>query len=223
MTSEALDRRENPPPTISSIQIGPAEARLVERGDGRPVIVFGAGFADSLAHRALASRFRVVVCETTDPDARAVGEAAAAWTEGQGLEQIGLIGLGDRAAAAIWCAAKCGEAATSALVLVSPRGLPAGGMEPDEARNDGADALARLLRELPVPKAIVVGTEDPQVPRHGATRLKKGFSKANVILLYGAGAEPSAERPDAFASVVGDFLDRQRRFRVATESVAVQP
>jgi hypothetical protein len=41
------------------------------------------------------------------------------------------------------------------------------------------------------------------------------------VLVYGAGADIAAERPEALAAAAGDFLDRQGRFNLMTESMAL--
>lgn len=186
--------------------------RVVFAGEGPPVIVFAAGFARSAAHRALAARFCVYAYES-GAEARAAGHAAAAWAEAQNFEKIGLIGAGARAGAAIWAAHALGERA-SALVLASPRDLPLGG---------GDDPLAPLLRGVLTAKLILVGDEDGAAPADALSVFKKAFSRANVALIHGAGAEIAHDRPAAFVHISGDFLDRQERFRFMTESVAVSP
>jgi hypothetical protein len=42
------------------------------------------------------------------------------------------------------------------------------------------------------------------------------------VLVYGAGADIVADRPDALASAAGDFFDRQGRFfNLMTETMAL--
>jgi hypothetical protein len=189
--------------------------RLVTAGAGRPVIVFAAGFANSPAHLALAERFRVIVAGESDLSPRGLGEAAAAWAADKGLETVGFLGAGDLAAAALWAASAVGERA-AAVVLVSPD-LPLG----DGVDDDDQAALRAALTEVKTPKAVLIGTRDPAQPRGAPALYRTRLSRANVILVYDAGADISADRPDAFARVAGDFLDRQGRFAFMTETRAL--
>lgn len=186
--------------------------RLVAIGTGRSVVVFASGFASSPAHLALAGRFRVVVADETDLDPRALGEAAAAWAEAEGLETVGFVGAGALASAALWAASAAGERA-SAAVLISPALLLGEGAD---------DPLQPLPTELKTPKAVLIGTLDETQPRDAAALYRTRLSRSNVVLVYGAGGDIAADRPDAFARACGDFLDRQARFAFMTESQALQ-
>lgn len=183
--------------------------RLVVIGNGRPVIVFAAGFASSSAHLALAGRFRVIVSDETGADPRTLGEAAAAWAQAEGLDPVGFVGAAALAPAALWAASAAGERA-SAAVLVSPAlSLDDGELQP-------------LLTELKTPKAVLIGTLDETQPADAAARYRTRLSRSNVVLVYGAGGDVATDRPDAFARACGDFLDRQGRFAFVTDSVALQ-
>jgi len=212
----------------SPARVGDIDARVVAIGSGPPVVVLGAGFSDSDGCRALARRFRVIAVEPEEAnlverEPQRLGECAARWIEEQGHERIGLIAFERAAAAALFCAAKLGEERATALVIGSPQDLPIDVEDPpgDPARGD--DPLRALPKEVRTPKAILIGTEDPAVARRATSRLKKSFSRAFVVLVAGAGRSIHVERPEAFASVAGDFLDRQARFRLETASVALQP
>jgi pimeloyl-ACP methyl ester carboxylesterase len=183
------------------------KARIVEAGKGAPVVVLAAGFGGSAAHRALAERFRVIALETTERDASKVGAAAASLDTG--ADKIGLLAIGDQAGAALVAAQALGERA-NAVVLASPRGVLGAG-----------DAIAPLLRGVMTPKLVMLGYDDKDAPKDAITQYKKGLSRSNVMLIYAAGADIAADRPQAFADVAGDFLERQDRFRFMTESVAI--
>jgi len=181
----------------------------VEIGAGRPVVVFDPGFAGSPAHLALAKRFRVIVPNKTELTPRALGETIADWAASEGLETVGFAGAGALAPAALWAASAAGERA-SAAVLVSP----------DLPLDD--DALQPLLTELKTPKAVLIGTLDETQARDAPALYRTRLSRSNVVLVYGAGGDIAADRPDAFARVVGDFLDRQARFAFMTGSLALE-
>jgi pimeloyl-ACP methyl ester carboxylesterase len=186
---------------------------LTEAGGGRPVVVFAQGFAGSAAHHALARRFQVFATSEAKASPRELGEAAAAWAADRGFESVGFVGAGDLAAAALWAASAAGERA-NAVVLVSPA-LPLD----DDAADVGG--LGALLTEVKAPKAVLISTQDAGQPREAAALYRRRLSRSNVVLVFGAGPDIAAERPDAFARVAGDFLDRQGRFAFMTESVAL--
>ena len=45
----------------------------------------------------------------------------------------------------------------------------------------------------------------------------------NYVLVYDAGHEVAAERPAAFSSLVGDFLERREAFIVSQKSSLIYP
>ncbi len=184
------------------------KARIVEAGKGPPVVVLAPGFGGSAAHRALAERFRAIALETTERDASKVGAAAASLDTGD--DKIGLLAIGDQAGAALVAAQALGERA-NAVVLASPRGV----------LGASDSAVAPLLRGVMTPKLVMLGYDDKDAPKDAITQYKKGLSRSNVMLIYAAGADIAADRPQAFADVAGDFLERQDRFRFMTESVAI--
>ncbi len=193
----------------------PAFAKsLSEAGSGRPVVVFARGFAGSPAHRTLAERFRVIVAGDTKSSAREEGAAAAKWTADQGFEVVGFVGAQEGASSALWAAHAAGDRA-NAVVLVSPVGLPL-----DDETADAA-GLRPLLSAVAAPKAVLLGTADVAVPREAAAQLRRKLSRSNVVLVFSAGADIAADRPEAFAKAAGDFLDRQGRFAFMTETIAL--
>ena len=163
---------------------------VTELGVGRPVLVLGVA-PGSPGLVALAGRFRVFAL--ADPG------AAAGWAATQGFETLGVVGIGAAASAALDLVRTLGEAA-DALVLVSPSGL----------QLDEGERLA-------TPICVLVGDRDA-----GAAPLAdyRRSLHASTVLVFDAGADILADRPDAFASAAGDFLDRKARFAFA-ESMAL--
>jgi pimeloyl-ACP methyl ester carboxylesterase len=179
------------------------ELKTSELGEGAAVVVMGDGFANTEAHRLLATRFRVVAI-----DAAAAPEAVAAWVAGQGLEGVGFLGLGTSATVALKAAEASAERA-KCVVLVSPQPLPA-----------SPDPIAPGLR---LPKAVLIGSRDASQPRDAISVWRRALPGSNVVLVFDAGADVVADRHQAFADAAGDFLDRQGRFAFMTESVARLP
>ena len=83
--------------------------------------------------------------------------------------------------------------------------------------------IGAALEGFRIPTAILIGTKDAALPRDAAAQLRKIRPRANVVLVYGAGADTADERPEAVADVAGDFLDRQARFAFMTKSLALTP
>ncbi|HEY1752570.1 MAG TPA: hypothetical protein VGG29_15025 [Caulobacteraceae bacterium] len=169
----------------------------IEAGTGRPVLVLGAGPGDAAGLAALAARFSICRLEAGD---------AAAWIAAQG-EPVGIVGVGEAATWALEAAAAAGEQA-KALVLVSPAGLA---LDPET----GASPLALEIRAA---RCVLIGDRDPAAAPLAAWR--RALPRCHVVLVYDAAAALIADRPDAFASAAGDFLDRQERFAFMTESLA---
>ena len=163
---------------------------VAELGVGRPVLVLGAAPA-SPGLAALAARFRVFALVADGP-------AAASWIAEQGFETLGIVGVGDAASAALDLVRKLGEAA-DALVLVSPTAAPPNGEE-----------------RLATPVCVLVGDRDPAAAPIADWRR----AHASTVVVSDADADILADRPDAFASAAGDFLDRKARFAFA-DSVAL--
>ncbi|HEY3797843.1 MAG TPA: hypothetical protein VGL58_05775 [Caulobacteraceae bacterium] len=172
---------------------------LAEAGVGRPVVALADGLAASPALAALAQRFQVTVVKA------ASAEALAAWIAASGAEAVGVLASGAQVATALAAAEACET--IKALVLVSPQGVL-----PVERRPGG-----------PAPKAVLVGSLDASQPRDALAAYRRALPASHVVLMYGAGADIAAERPDAFADVAGDFFDRQGRFAFMTTSAAVLP
>jgi hypothetical protein len=176
---------------------------FLQSGRGATVVALApVAFAGGAGCAALAQRFRVVTL------ADATASEAAAWIAGEGLESVGVLALGDRAPTAFELAEAAAQ--VSALVLVSPQGL----LSDDEA--------ARVrLRAVAAPKCVLVGGADASQPANALARYRTELGAAGVVLVYDAGADIAADRPAAFASAAGDFLERQARFGLATGSMAL--
>jgi dienelactone hydrolase len=168
----------------------PAPAAVELGVVGRPVLALGAA-AGSPGLAALAARFRVF--------ALANASGAAAWLAGQTFDALGVVAVGAAASEGLSLAAAAGEK-VDALVLVSPTGL---------TQTEG---------ERPTtPVCVLVGDRDAAAAPLADYRRAL---HAATVLVFDAGADILADRPDAFASAAGDFLDRKARFAFA-DSVAL--
>jgi pimeloyl-ACP methyl ester carboxylesterase len=96
----------------------------------------------------------------------------------------------------------------TALVLESPR---------LEAELDGA------LRDLQVPVLAVFGTRDGDVPADVGRRWKEALPNCHLLYVYYAGHAVAADRPEAFADAVADFLAHREQFVVSRRSSVLFP
>jgi pimeloyl-ACP methyl ester carboxylesterase len=171
------------------------EVAYVEAGSGEPVVVVGPGL-EPLCQRLARGR-RVIAVEPPDGPAReragVLGAAAAAL----GLERYALVGCSGGAPVALWLAL---GGPVSALVLLAP--------ETDVE-------LEPAMTGCEVPTLVLVGDRDE--PARG--RVYKAVLPRCVFgIVYRAGPGLVADRPDAVAEWVGDFLDRGLAFAVTTRS-----
>jgi pimeloyl-ACP methyl ester carboxylesterase len=88
----------------------------------------------------------------------------------------------------------------------------------------GRDApFEARLAKLPHPVLALFGTADRVTPPEGAHLFREILPHCHIVLVYDAAHAIDADRPEALASVVGDFLARQDRFLVRETSGVIQP
>ena len=86
--------------------------------------------------------------------------------------------------------------------------------EPDlEARMSG----------LTMPVLVVLGTRDTLIPPEMGRLYKDLIPGAHLVFVYDAGHAIAAERPEAFADVVGDFLEREDAFVISRATTVLLP
>ena len=79
------------------------------------------------------------------------------------------------------------------------------------------------LAELQVPTLVVFGTEDAVVPAEMGRVYREKMPNCHYVLVYDAGHEVGAERPEAFVSLVSDFLARRGAFIVNANNSLLHP
>lgn len=94
------------------------------------------------------------------------------------------------------------HAALTSRLLGSPRDAP----------------FEACLAKLPHPVLALFGTADRVTPPEGAHLYREILPNCHLIMVYDAAHAIDADRPEALASVVGDFLTRQDRFLVRNTS-----
>lgn len=163
-----------------------------EAGVGDPLVWLG---ECSPAHTLLAERFRVLVFD--EPPERSLAAL--------GIEQFKVGGTAHAAADALRLALAAPEC-IDALVLEAPTVLLTGGAQ-----------LESRLANIEMPTLVVFGTQDPEVPPDHCARYTSQIPICYGVLMYKAGAHPAVERPDTFAALVADFLERKEAFVVSNK------
>ena len=97
-----------------------------------------------------------------------------------------------------------------ALVLESPRG-------------DEGPAFEAQLANLTQPTLVVCGTRDTVAPPPIGRHYRELIPRCHFVMVYDAGHLPSTDRPEAFAEVSGDYVQRLEAFVVQRESGMLFP
>jgi pimeloyl-ACP methyl ester carboxylesterase len=79
------------------------------------------------------------------------------------------------------------------------------------------------LAELNVPTLVVFGTRDGVIAPSMGRVYRERMPNCNYVLVFDAGHEVGAERPEAFTSLVSDFLERHEAFIVTQTSSRLNP
>lgn len=215
------------------VQVEGMRIRCLEAGQGNPVVVLHdrnelpSQPLDSL----LARQFRVIVVEVPDMNlspgnaqaqsrrdlARTLAEAIAAL----GLEHYGLVSTAVSAPLALWHAIDLPRR-VDALVLISPIAiLPNGWTAPSGYTRD--PALEQRLGDLQTATLVLVGTRDEVLPAETGRLYVERLPNCYYALVYDAGHEIAAERPEALCAAVRDFLEQREAFVVSRKHTVINP
>ena len=83
--------------------------------------------------------------------------------------------------------------------------------------------LERRFADLKVPTLVLFGTQDRIIPPEMGRLYREKLPNCHFMLVYDAGHAIGADRPEAFASLVSDFLERREQFLVSRASSLVHP
>ncbi len=88
----------------------------------------------------------------------------------------------------------------------------------------GRDAdLEARMRQIATPTLVLFGTLDRMIPSEMGRHYKELMPNAHLVLVYDAGHVIAGERPEAFAEVVGDFLERREAFVISRSETVIHP
>ncbi len=85
------------------------------------------------------------------------------------------------------------------------------------------EALESRMPGLNVPVLVLFGTMDRMIPSEMGRLYCEKLPNCHLILVYDAGHAVDADRPEAFVSVVSDFLQRHEGFLVNRQSGLINP
>ena len=83
--------------------------------------------------------------------------------------------------------------------------------------------LERQLAELATPTLVLFGTVDRVIPPEMGHLYKELMPNCHLVFVYDAGHAISTERPEAFAEVVTDFLERHEAFVISRTPTVIHP
>jgi pimeloyl-ACP methyl ester carboxylesterase len=83
--------------------------------------------------------------------------------------------------------------------------------------------LEARLGELTLPVLVVFGTKDGMIPPTMGSLYKRLLVDCSLVFVYDAAHEIQFDRPEAYARLVRDFVERQEAFVVNVESHVLAP
>jgi pimeloyl-ACP methyl ester carboxylesterase len=83
--------------------------------------------------------------------------------------------------------------------------------------------LEARLRDLAVPTLVLFGTLDRVISPNMGHFYKELLPNSNLVFVYDSGHAISTDRPEAFADVVADFLERREAFVISRTPTVIHP
>lgn len=91
-------------------------------------------------------------------------------------------------------------------------------------RGPGRDPeLESRMRGLDIPTLVVFGTLDRMIPPEMGRHYKELMPNCHLVFVYDAGHAIGAERPEAFADLVSDFIERREAFVINRTPTVIHP
>jgi pimeloyl-ACP methyl ester carboxylesterase len=88
---------------------------------------------------------------------------------------------------------------------------------------DRDNELEARMRELATPTLVLFGTLDHVIPPDMGRHYKELMPNCHLVFVYDSGHAISTERPEAFAEVTADFLDRHEAFVISRTETIIHP
>jgi pimeloyl-ACP methyl ester carboxylesterase len=83
--------------------------------------------------------------------------------------------------------------------------------------------LEALLPGLAIPTLVLFGTVDRVIPPDMGHFYKELMPNCHLVFVYDAGHAISTDRPEAFAEVVADFVERREAFVISRSATIIHP
>jgi pimeloyl-ACP methyl ester carboxylesterase len=83
--------------------------------------------------------------------------------------------------------------------------------------------LEARLRDLATPTLVLFGALDQAMPPEMGRHYKTLLPNCHLVFVYDAGHEISTDRPEAFAEVTEDFLERREAFLISRTQTVINP
>lgn len=83
--------------------------------------------------------------------------------------------------------------------------------------------LEARLAGVSIPTLVLFGTLDRVIPPEMGHFYKELMPNAHLVFVYDAGHAISTERPEAFAEVVADFVERREAFVISRNETVIHP
>ena len=180
----------------------------LDRGQGTPLVHLQSGEAPQWtpAHDLLARRFRVVALSV---DRSSSPATVAGAIKNLGIDTFDLIAASETAATALALALEAPER-VRALVLEAPPAV-------------GDTGLEGRLQNVAVPTLVLFGTGDTAASPDVGRVYRQRIPNAHLVFVYAANRAISADRPEAFADVVADFVERHEAFVIRRDQTVIHP
>src|SRR2546428_10444044 len=193
------------------VEVGGVRIRYMESGQGAPLVHVHPASELRLtpAHDLLCRRFRVVAFEMPEPSPSLASTMAQA-IRSLGLDTFNLMSASSASSTALRLALQAPERVL-ALVLATP-----GVSGPDR----DADLESRLPG-LATPTLVLCGTRDRGVAPALGRVYKELLPNGHLVFVYDAAQAIGTDRPEAFAEVVADFLERREAFVISRAATVI--
>ena len=83
--------------------------------------------------------------------------------------------------------------------------------------------LEARMRDLPTPTLVLFGALDLTMPPEMGRHYKTLLPNCHLVFVYDAGHEIDTDRPEAFADVTEDFLERHEAFLISRAKTVMNP
>lgn len=85
------------------------------------------------------------------------------------------------------------------------------------------EAFEASIKGLETPTLILFGTRDRMTPPENGRIYRQLMPKSSLMMIYDAAHAVDADRPEAVAEVVGDYIDRHDSFLVTRQNGMIHP